>query len=373
MSGIFVAGALANKLGSGGEAWVRMSWVRGLRELGIDTWFVEELDPAAEAQEQRTNWFRNVTRAFGLEDRAALLVGDQAVVGPDLEELRAAAGESVLVNISGHLDLPQLRQEFRQRVMVDIDPGFTQFWHAQGLTGAKVAGHDLHYTIGELIGTEVCSIPTAGIEWRKVRQPVVLSDWPVSDGECGRFTTIATWRGPFGAIEHAGKTYGLKVHEFRKFLALPQRAGHHFEIALDIHPGDSADLHSLREHGWEIVDPSAVAGDVESFRAYVRGSGAEFSVAQGVYVESLSGWFSDRTTRYLAAGRPALVQDTGFSRTLPSGDGLVPFTTLREAAEGAADIVARYEQHSHAARRIAEECFSSDVVLSRFCEEIGLG
>ena len=95
-------------------------------------------------------------------------------------------------------------------------------------------------------------------------------------------------------------------------------------------------------------------------------------MAQGVYVETQSGWFSDRTIRYLASGKPALVQDSGFSRNLPVGDGLVPFRTLDEAVGGATDIARRYATHCQAARGIAESCFASDRVLARMADEIGL-
>lgn len=372
MTGVVVAGALANKAGSAGEAWVRLSWVRGLERLGLDVWFVEELADAAE-DSPAAAWFRAVAERFGLVGRATLLSHDGAIVGPSLEELLAVARETTLVNISGHLTLPRLFEAFRQRVMVDIDPGFTQFWHHLGMPGAHVLGHDLHFTIGELIGTPGCPIPTGGIDWHAVRQPVVLDDWPAVDaGEADRFTTVANWRGPFGPVEHGGRTYGLKVHEFRKFLALPRRSRHRFEIALDIHPADDRDRMALLENGWRIIDPRAVAGDPDAFRTYVQGSGAEFSVAQGIYVDTGCGWFSDRTTRYLASGKPALVQETGFSRTLPVGDGLVAFRSLHEAVEGAADIVARYPEHSAVARRIAENHFAAERVLARFCEEANL-
>jgi hypothetical protein len=373
VSAVVVAGALANKPGSSGEAWVRMSWARGLASLGLDVWFVEQLDDPADPDPAALDWFHSVTDSFGLGRRASLLSGDEALVGPELDELVELAAEASLVNISGHLTLPGLMHAFRRRVMIDIDPGFTQFWHAAGLAGANVEGHDAYFTIGELIGTPGCPIPTSGIDWQPVRQPVFLEDWPVGPApEPDRFTTVATWRGPFGPIEHAGRTYGLKVHEFRKFMSLPQKSPHRFELALDIHPSDSADLEQLRAHGWEVVDPGAAAGDPESFRAYIQGSGSEFSVAQGVYVDTACGWFSDRTSRYLASARPALIQDTGFSRILPVGEGLVAFTTLEEAVAGANDLVARHEEHSAAARRIAAEHFAAPTVLAAFCERAGI-
>src|SRR5438132_6361065 len=130
-----------------------------------------------------------------------------------------------------------------------------------------------------------------------------------------------------------------------------------FEIALEIDPEDSADLELLRGGGWSIVDPRRVAADPESFRAYVQGSGAEFSVAQGIYVETKSGWFSDRSVRYLASGRPVLVQDTGFSKNLPVGEGLIAFGSLEEAVAGAQAIAGDYGRHARAARAVAEEPF----------------
>jgi hypothetical protein len=295
-------------------------------------------------------------------------------VGPSYDQLIQLAPDAVLVNISGHLTLPALFGAFRRRVMVDIDPGFTQFWHEAGIHGAHVAGHEAHFTIGELIGSPGCPIPVSGINWRPVRQPVVLDDWPAADlAETDRFTTIASWRGPFGPVEHGGRTYRLKAHQFRKFIDLPRRSATRFEIALDIHPADSRDLEALIDHGWHVVDPRVVAGDMDSFRNYIAGSAAEFSVAQEIYVATRCGWFSDRTTRYLASGRPALVQDTGCSQILPVGYGLLVFNTLERAIAGAADIAAHYPEHCEAARALAEEHFDARRVLTRFCEQASIG
>jgi len=293
-------------------------------------------------------------------------------LGPrDLFEIAEAA--DLLINISGHLAWEALLRRFRRKAYIDIDPGFTQYWHAAGSPGAKLAGHDYYFTIGENIGTSACDIPTGGLRWRRTRQPVVLEQWPVSaEGRPDRFTTVASWRGPYGSIQHRGKTLGLKVHEFRKFIALPQQSPQTFEIALNIHPADERDLELLRRYGWRLIDPKAAVPDPLSFRRYVQTSGAEFSVAQGIYVDTESGWFSDRTVRYLASGKPALVQDTGFSRNYPTGEGLVAFRTLEEAAKGAEQIVRDYEKHCQAAHAIAADYFDSDRVLGRLLEEVGV-
>jgi hypothetical protein len=149
---------------------------------------------------------------------------------------------------------------------------------------------------------------------------------------------------------------------------IPER----FEIALQIEPADSGDADIMRAHGWSLLDAADVASSPDAFRTHVQGSWAEFSVAQGIYVETNSGWFSDRTTRFLASGKPALVQDTGFGREVPIGEGLLTFSTLEQAINGAQSIRTRYQSHAQCAREIAEKFFDSDTVLGRMLEEVGL-
>jgi hypothetical protein len=289
----------------------------------------------------------------------------------DLLEVARAA--DLLVNISGHLTLAPLKRRFRKRVFIDQDPGYTQFWHAQGLATERLLDHHFYFSVGENIGRPECSIPTDGISWQPI-QPVVLDQWPVADtvprGGGGRFTTVASWRGAYGPVTHNGTRFGLKAHEFRKFVALPTHAAGQFEIALDVHPADRRDVELLLANGWTVADPQSVAGDPFAFREYIQQSGAEFSVAQGIYVDTESGWFSDRTVRYLASGKPVLVQDTGFSRRYPVGLGLMAFRTLDEAASGAAAIASDYPAHSRAARAIATEYFDSDKVLTTLMDGV---
>jgi hypothetical protein len=385
MSLIIVSGAIANKVHNGGEAWVRLSWVRGLRQLGHRVHFLEQIAPTtcvdpdgnAAAFEECVPlaYFREVAERFGLAGEAALIYdqGGQVYGSTWPELLDLAASADLLVNISGHLTLEPLLRRIRRKVYVDIDPGFTQFWHADPQVAFRLAGHDLYFTIGENLGEADCPIPSGGMEWRTIRQPVVLEDWPVRPTRTPeRFTTLANWRGPFGPVQFGGRTYGLKVHEFRRFLPLPRRAPGEFELALNIHPADAEDREALEAHGWRLTDPRPASADPDAFRRYVQNSGAEFSVAQGIYVDTNSGWFSDRTVRYLASGKPALVQDTGFSRNLPVGEGLLAIRTLEEAIAGAQAIIRDYERHSRAARAVAEEFFDSDRVLGRLVEEAGI-
>lgn len=379
MTRVVVAGAIANKPQNGGEAWVRLSWVLGLARLGCEVYFVERIREAScvDARGRAAPFRDSANRAFfaatvgrfGLAERSALLCEDTGescgLTEADVRD--AAAGADLLVNISGHLDDGPVRRLARRSAYVDLDPGFTQCWHMAGLE-SRLAGHDAYFTVGANVGQPGCEVPTCGLEWQAVRQPVLLDHWPVAGArDLRRFTTVATWRGGFGPVEYGGRVYGLKVHEFRKYLDLPRHDhGAHFEVALDIHAADAVDRRRLCAHGWRLVDPRAAAGGADGFRQYVQGSAAEFSVAQGIYVGTASGWFSDRSARYLASGKPVLVQQTGFDRTLPVGEGLLGFRSIEEAADGARRVVGDYARHARAARRLAETYFDSGVVLRDF-------
>ena len=379
-----VGATIASFPGNGGISWERLSWILGFRRLGYDVFWVDELgrghcvDAAGvrgQGYESCLNrpWFEQTVERFGLAGSAAL-IGDEGegLYGPVLDELIALAGEAeILVNHAGDVRNAALKQRARRAVYVDVDPGFTQLWLASGRPAPRIEGHDLHFTIGENIGTPASDLPTSGIEWRHTRQPVVLEDWPFCEEDVEpRFTTVGRWRGtgPHGLLDDIGQPFSSKGDELLTVRALPERTGLAFEIALDTR-GDDEPRALLESHGWRVADPASVAADPDSFRRYVQTSWAEFSVAKGAYVETSTGWFSERTARYLASGRPALVQDTGLSRTLPVGKGLLTFRTLDEAVEGAAQIAADYESHRKAARQIAEEYFDSDKLLTRFLED----
>jgi hypothetical protein len=385
MTTVVVCGAIANKNLNGGNAWAVLSWARGLRRLGFDVHVLEQIAPehcrddagraCAFKDSANVAYFRKVTEQLGLAESATLICQEGLQTsGPSIPELvDLAESTDLMLNITGHLSIPLLFGRFRRKAYLDFDPGFTQFWQAAGIPGPRIEGHDYYLTLGENIGKPGCSIPCGSIPWIPTRQPVVLEDWPPSPISYeGPFTTIAAWRNPYGVVEYEGRTFGLKLHEFRKFVGLPDLVPHSFEIALDIHPAETRDLDSLHLHGWRVVDPAQAAPDALAFRNYVSSSTAEFSVAQGIYVETRSGWFSDRTARYLASGKPALVQDTGFSSNLPTGEGLLAFMTLDQAARGAEIILQDYERHSRAARAIAARYFDSDQILSELIDRVGI-
>lgn len=373
MSVAIVASALANKPLNGGFAWVPLSYALGLRRLGFDVYVLEHIDAAASANR---SFFLDVTREFGFEGRSALLGDDGTFAGLEESNMREVSSEAeLLINISGHATLDWVVNGPRLSAYIDTDPGFTQLWNRDGLLHETIASHDFHFSVGGNLGREGCRVHDDGIRWRPMPPPVVLEYWPVVEDarRSGvRFTTVATWRCPSGVVSLDGETFlPTKLHEFRKMLPLPSIvAGACFEIALDIEQADAADRDNLVRSGWNVVDPRAVAGDPHSFRAYVGRSSAEFSTVQGVYAAANTGWISDRSVRYLASGRPVLVQDTGVSNDI-AGEGLVTFSNLDEARRGVERIAADYEAHSAAARHLAETFFDSDRVLGQMLDQMG--
>jgi hypothetical protein len=211
------------------------------------------------------------------------------------------------------------------------------------------------------------------VDWVPILPPVVLEHWPAHiDPACQRFSTVGDWRGSQYAV-FEGESYSGKRREFLRFLLVPRKTRQPVEPALYVGFADSEDLELLLGNKWLVHDPFLCAGDPHSYREFIRYSRAEFSVAKGGYVKSNSGWVSDRTACYLASGKPALVQATGFERQLPTGLGLLTFRTLEEAVAGVEAINGDYLSHCQAARRLAEERFNSDVVLGSVLERVGLG
>jgi hypothetical protein len=383
VSTAIVAGALANKPGNGGEAWVRLSWVLGLQRLGFDVWLLEQIAPeicvdtsgrpASIEGSANLAWFARVVARVGLAERAALVdPGGKSHFGPSDDELcELAARAELLLNISGNLTAEPLLGAPHRRAYLDLDPGYTQIWNRTGLLAAALARHEHLLTVALAIGAPSCMIPTDGLRWRPVSPPVVLAEWPtMPKPDDARVTTVASWRGGYGRLESEGHTYGQKAHEFRRLASLPQHTTATLELALEIDTADEQDAILLRDGGWALVDPKRAAADPDGFRSYVQGSAAELSPAQGVYVETRSGWFSDRTTRYLASGRPAVVQDTGLGDEIPRGAGLLTFRTPEEAASGIDTVLSDYERHARAARELAEELFDSDIVIADVLEDI---
>lgn len=366
---VTIAGAVAQRPGVAGHAAVFVHWALGFKRLGWDVLFVDRFDPGTDADAQR-QWMQTVFDGAGLDGCWAVLGEDGTAIGrPRQEVVDHARDSELLLNVMGYLDDEEVLAAARRRVFLDIDPGFGQMWRDLGLADV-FAGHDDFVTVGLGLAAGTSRIPSCGLDWIGALPPVDVASWEPGEGDGERFTSVATWRGIFAPVEHEGHLYGLRVHEFRKLFELPRRTSERFEIALSIDPWDEADLAALREHGWQLEDPAEVARDPHAYATYVRGSKAELNIAKSMYVDTHSGWFSDRSACYLAAGRPVLAQDTGFSAHLPTGDGLLAFATLDEAAAGADDVAARLARHREAARELAREHLDAPVVVQRLLHDL---
>ena len=384
MATILVGGSVAQRPGSGGHTWVFLQYLLGLRRLGHEVVLVDRLEPdmcldatgrpCDVEDSENLRYLAAVMERFGLGERWAVLYGGgRRSLGMSRAALEGAADESALIlNVNGFVDDPEVMRRAGLRAYLDIDPGFGQMWRALGLHD-MFAGHDAFVTIGERIGAPDCKVPTCGLDWITTPQPVVLEEWPTTGAPAqGAFTSVASWRGPFAPIEYEGVTYGLRVHEFRRFAELPRRVTERLEVALDIHEAETPDLELLAANGWQLADPALAASDPWAYRDYVRDSKAELMIAKGMYVTSRSGWVSDRSICYLASGRPVAAQETGFSELYPAGAGLLAFEDLDGAVTAVETIAGDYEHHARAARRLAEEHFDSDKVLRRLLRELGI-
>ena len=389
MSGetVLLGGSVAQRPGSGGHTWVFLQYLLGLQRLGREPVLVDWLEPemcrdrAGAPSGVESSWniayLADVMGRFGFGDRWAVLHdGGRAVLGMSDTALdRAVDRAALLLNVNGFVQEERVLERVPLRAYLDIDPGFGQMWRALDLHD-PFAGHDAFVTIGERIGQPGCTIPTNGLDWVTTPQPVVLEEWPAQasrePGARPGFTSVASWRGPFAPIEYEGVTYGLRVHEFRRFADLPARTPERLEVALDIHEAETGDLELLHSNGWHLSDPAQEAADPWAYRDYVQRSKGELMIAKNMYVATRSGWVSDRSICYLASGRPVVAQDTGISDLYPVGEGLLTFDDADGAAAALEDVASDYARHSRTARALAEEYFESSVVLARLLGKLGI-
>jgi hypothetical protein len=364
----------------GGAAWAVLQYAIGLRELGHDVLLVEPI-PAGSVtpvgipldRSHNARSFHDITARFGFDGRASLLceaTGETA--GIPYQSIRRFANDcDVLLNISGMLTDRALLDPIPCRVYLDLDPAFNQMWHAYERIDMRFDAHTHVVTVGQSIGSPDCEVPTCGRSWIPTLPPVVLSHWPVMPLPERPFgwTTVGNWRA-YGSIHHNGVLYGQKAHAVRPLVELPRRISERLQVALTIADAEVHDLEALRAHGWRLVDPRDAAGTPDRYRLFIQSSRGEFGVAKSGYVASNSGWFSDRSACYLASGRPVVAQDTGFSRHLPTGEGLLTFSGLEDAVQAMHTVAADYPFHARRAREVAADCFRSDVVLRRLLERV---
>jgi hypothetical protein len=380
---VLIAGSMGGPaLGYGGNTWAFLQYLLGFRRLGFETYYLEELDakscvddqwrPVPFAASASARYFAGLIERFGLGGHAALLEreGDGHVGLTRAEVIRLAPDIDLLLNLSGRLHLGTVLAAARRLVYLDMDPGYTQIWQAGYGVDMNLPGHDVHVTVGLNLGQPDCPLPTCGIEWRTTLPPVVLDQWTTARAPGPAYSTVADWRG-FSPIEWDGVWYGPKSGEFLRLLDLPRRVGVPLELCLLI-GDDDPDRARLEEHGWRLVSPRRHAALPETYRDYIFAARGEFSCVKEAYAAGRTGWFSDRSACYLAAGRPVIVQDTGVGKFVPTGAGLLTFGDLDGAVEALRLVEADYAGHAAAAAEFAHTHLDSDRVLPRLLEVAGL-
>jgi hypothetical protein len=369
-----------------GVAWQAIHYLLGFARLGWDVWYVEDsgatpYDPARGTRTEdcslAVRWIADVMRRVGLGDRWAyvdVLRGTTyGVERPRLDALYRDA--TAIVNLCGATAPRAEHRQGARLLYIETDPVYEQLRIALGdeSSHAFLASHDVLFTYGENLGAADCPVPLVRFAWKTTRPPVVLDCWDAgAGGPATHFTSVASWENRGKDVTFDGVTYQWSKHvNFLRFLDVPRHAsGQRFRLAMD--PGDPAVVARLGAAGWELVDPRPISADVEAYCRFIQGSRGEFTVAKDIYVRPRSGWFSDRSVCYLAAGRPVVTQDTGFGKLVPTGKGLFAYGTMDEAVDALARIDADYATHAAAARGIAMDYFGAERVLGRLLADAGL-
>jgi hypothetical protein len=382
---IGVVGTFAN-VPYAGMAWMHCQFLAGLARLGHDVFYVETTTAWPYHPQEFTTtdnptyplaYLARVLERFGLRDHWAYRAAyaDGRWYGPlaaqALDLLRSA---DAVLNITGSTTPAEIGVPCRL-VYIGTDPVLQELRIANGDAEllARVAAHSAHFTYGENIGTSDCPVPPLPFPTRPMRQPVVLDQWEAGPPPRREFTTVTNWAVQGYDVIYKGECYTWsKHHEYLKLLDLPRYTRTPLELAMGLSGVSEEVRRLLRDHGWGVVDAFQMSLDPWLYQDYIRGSAGEFSVAKDMVVRLRSGWFSERSACYLAAGRPVVTQDTGFSRVLPTGEGLFAFHTPDEALAALQTIQADYARHSRGARAIAEEYFRAETVLAQVLDGVGL-
>jgi hypothetical protein len=399
---IVVVGTLASNPYAG-MAWMHMQITAGLCRLGHDAYYFETTsnwpyDPIRNTKvgdsDYALPYLARVCKSFALEDRWAYRrsYADRAWFGlsqSKAEQLLADA--DAVFNVAGATRFAEDGVRVGRLVYFGTDPVYHEIALANGDKEAQsiIEEHDDFVTYGENIGNADCPVPPLPRLRAKTRQPVLLDFWQSGPPTRQAFTTVGNWQQEGREVEYRGEFYHWSKHrEFLKFIDLPKRINQSLELAMNladaktIQHGDGEVVrtlgvtidarHMLESNGWKLADTHALTTDPWPYRDYVRASRGEFTVARDLHVRLRSGWFSERSACYLAAGRPVITQDTGFGSVLPTGVGLFAFNTMEEILAALEQINSDYEKHSRAARAIAEEYFKAERVLEKVVVDLGL-
>ena len=377
---------MMSKIPVAGVVWQTLHYLVGFQRLGYDVYYVEAhgitptkfmrpeetSDPSAKA----SAFIAEVMHRFDLDGHWAFhaLHGDGRCYGLseiELKELYASA--DLIINLhGGTIPLPEHSATGRL-IYLETDPVELQIQlHDNNQeTIDFLSPHCAFFTFGENYGSADCKLPVSErFNFKPTRQPIVMDFWqPYSNGPGATFTTIGNWQQPHREISFNGDVYHWSKHyEFLKFLDLPAQSKQSFELALSSY--SESDKQMLESKGWKVRHALSFSDDTDAYRRYITTSRGEFTVAKDQNVRLRTGWFSDRSATYLAAGRPVITQETGFSNILPTGQGLFAFTTIEEAESAIESITSNYEHHSQAAAELAREYLHYDVVLKRLLDEV---
>lgn len=362
-----------------------LHYLIGLRRLGYDPYYIEDsgrwiYDPRInDLSPDPTGNLEAVVpvlEAYGFADKWAFRgrYPDGKCCGLTAARIDKIYREAdALINVTGAQEIHEEHISVRRRIYVESDPFASQVKVALGDEAMirTLAAHDTLFSFGENLGAADCSVPMERFPWLPTRQPVVVDLWNANPSTGNRtYSTITTWHNKGKDVEYQGQTwFWTKDREFKKFLDLPLQCPVPFELAA----GVEEDIRRLlNEHGWRQIDSIGVSKDLSRYRNYIQQSRAEFTVARDQYVRPKTGWFSDRSACYLAAGRPVITQETGFSKFLPTGRGLFGFTTMEDVLAAVEAIESDYETHCRAAREIAAEYFAAKKVVGSLMERAGL-
>jgi hypothetical protein len=361
----------------GGVTWCALQYIAGFQRLGYEVFYLEDtgecnFDPVQNAiatdPRYALDYIRRQLQLVGLKDAWAYVDYEGGYHGKTRAQVVEACKDAdLMVNLSGGCWMVRPEYERLPKVFIDTDPGFTQQAVAdagEGWYRDFFAAHDALFTFALRVERPDCKLADTPFRWHPTIQPVELDFWPVTPApRDAPFTTILSWT--TDSFPGIGKGKG---DEILRMTEVPQRTSERILLAISGQPPTDV----LAEHGWELTDAVEATIDAEAYRRFIQGSKAELGFAKAMYVETLSGWFSDRTQCYLASGRPALVRETGFSGLLPVGEGLLSFEDADGVLEGIERISADFGLHARRARAIAEEHFAGTTVLRSLLETAGV-
>jgi hypothetical protein len=373
---------LAGRYPLGGMAWQVLHHVLGFQRLGCDTYYVEESGAppysprrmaGSETASESIRFLRQTFRRYDLADRWAYfdcLSGAWfGMGGRRARELIEHA--DLVLNLCGASSPPEVRRH-GCLAYVETDPVLAQVKFAAGdaETCRFLAGHDLHFTYAWNLGSAECPLPTGGLSWKRTHPPVLVDLWESPARPASTWRTIATFDNQGKDVEFGGELLRWsKRPSFERVMDLPSHTREPLEVALAT-PHRSV-RRRFRERGWRLADPRRISSSASRYRRYAVGAKGEFSVEKEQNVRLKTGWFSDRTVCFLAAGRPCVVQDTGFASRLPVERGLLSWNDLGEAAQALERASRDYPAHARAARELAWAFFDARPLLAAMLEEAG--